>query len=76
VTDLTSFAKTFTGVLGVSAVHLETGEQIAYNSDRSLLTASTFKSILLVSLLERVDVQELSLGDRIAFTATNRPRVS
>ena len=70
--DLTSFAKTFTGVLGVSAVHLETGEQVTYNSDHPLLTASTFKSILLVSLLEMVDVQELSLDDRITFTATKR----
>ena len=70
--DLTSFAKTFAGVLGVSAVHLETDKQIAYNSDHPLLTASTFKSILLVSLLERVDAQELSLDDRIAFTTTKR----
>ena len=69
---LTSLAKGFPGTLGVAAVHLETGERVAYHPDRRLLTASTFKSILLVSVLERIDAGDLSLDDRIVFTRAKR----
>ena len=69
---LTSLAKGFRGSLGVAAVHLETGEQVAYHPHRRLLTASTFKSILLVSLIERIDAGDLSLSDRIVFTREKR----
>ena len=71
-TDFVSLAETFPGTLGVSAIHLETGDRVGYSPQRTLLTASTFKSILLVSLLERVDADELSLDDRIAFTEARR----
>ena len=67
-----SFAKGFPGVLGVAALHLETGNQVAYHPHRPLLTASTFKSILLVSLLERIDDGDLSLDDRTVFTRSKR----
>lgn len=69
---LTSLAKGFSGALGVAAVHLETGERVAYDPHRRLLTASTFKSILLVSLLERIDAGDLSLDDRLMFTRAKR----
>lgn len=70
--DLTSLAEGFPGALGVAAVHLETGEQVAYHPRRRLLTASTFKSILLVSVIERIDAGDLSLDDRIVFTRAKR----
>ena len=69
---LASLAKRFPGTLGVAAVHLETGGRVAYHPHRRLLTASTYKSILLVSVLERVDAGDLSLDDRLVFTRAKR----
>lgn len=69
---LTSLARGFPGTLGMAAMHLETGDQIAYHPRRRLLTASTFKSILLVSLIERIDAGDLSLDDRIVFNRAKR----
>lgn len=69
---LTSLVEGFPGALGVAAVHLETGEQVAYHPGRRLLTASTFKSVLLVSVIERIDAGDLSLDDRIVFTRAKR----
>ena len=70
--SLTSLARGFPGALGVVAVHLETGDRVAYHPHRRLLTASTFKSILLVSLIEGIDAGDLSLDDRIVFTRAKR----
>ena len=71
-TELLSLADRFPGSLGVTAMHLETGDQIAYQPHRTLLTASTFKSILLVSVFERIDARELSLDERLLFTDEKR----
>lgn len=69
---LASLAKGFPGSLGVTAMHLETGDQVSYHPHRRLLTASTYKSILLVSVIERIDAGDLALDDRIVFTPAKR----
>lgn len=50
------------GVIGVYALDLETGLELAYREDERFAMASTFKPLLVAAILERVDAGELELG--------------
>lgn len=53
------------GVMGVAAIHLETGREAYLNADESFPMASTYKVPIAVQLLTRVDRGEVSLSDMI-----------
>ena len=53
------------GTMGVSAVHLETGERIVRNGDQRYPLASVFKVPIALRLLQRVDQGEICLGDTV-----------
>src|SRR5437867_2212356 len=53
------------GVVGASAVHLETGRKTSFHGGERFPMASTFKIPIAVELLERVDRGELKLDQMI-----------
>jgi beta-lactamase class A len=53
------------GVVGVTAIHLETGRRVALNGTERFPMASSFKVPIAVQLLTRVDKGELSLAQMI-----------
>ena len=54
------------GVMGVAAVHLESGRSAFLNADEPFPMASTYKVPIAVELLQRVDDGELDLARMIA----------
>ncbi len=55
--------------VGICAIHLESGERIALNSERSFPLASTYKVPIAVRLLMLVEQGRLSLDQMIEITA-------
>ena len=55
------------GVIGVAAVHLESGERVYHNRDMKFPMASTYKVPIAVQLLHRVDHGELALDSMIVL---------
>lgn len=53
------------GVLGVAAIHLETGRRAYLNADEPFPMASTYKVPIAVQLLSRVDAGEVTLSDMV-----------
>lgn len=53
------------GVMGVAAVHLESGRKAFLNGDEPFPMASTYKIPIAVELLRRVDEGELDLGQML-----------
>lgn len=53
------------GVMGVAAVHLETGRRAYLHADESFPMASTYKVPIAVQLLSRVDAGEIALSDMV-----------
>ena len=53
------------GVLGIAAIHLETGREVYLHADESFPMASTYKVPIAVQLLTRVDRGEIELTDMI-----------
>lgn len=53
------------GVVGASAIHLETGRKVSFHGDERFPMASTFKIPVAVQLLHRVDLGELKLDQII-----------
>jgi beta-lactamase class A len=65
--EITRVTKTAGGTVGVSAVHVESGRRIAFNSRERFPLASTYKVPIAVQLLTRVDQGEISLDQMIAL---------
>jgi beta-lactamase class A len=59
------------GVVGITAVHVETGRRISLNGSERFPMASTFKVPVAVQLLTRVDSGEISLGQMIELKAND-----
>ncbi len=60
------------GMVGVAAMHLETGKQLRHNADKVFFTASTLKVPLLVELFRQVDQGRIDLDQRISLTDSMR----
>ena len=56
------------GVVGVSAKHLETGHEIRHNADVAFFTASTFKVPVLVELYRQIDEGKINPNARVELT--------
>ena len=59
IEDLTA---SFAGELGVYAKNLTTGEELAYNADEVMPTASTIKVAIMAELYRQVEAGEVDLG--------------
>ena len=56
------------GVVGVSAKHLETGHEIRHNADVAFFTAITFKVPVLVELYRQIDEGKINPNARVELT--------
>lgn len=56
------------GTLGVSALHIETGNEISFNADQSFLMCSTCKVPMAIYLLLKSQRNEISLNDLYEVT--------
>ena len=56
------------GVVGVGALHLESGREVYLHGDESFPMASSYKVPIAVQLLRRVDRGEISFDDMIELT--------
>jgi beta-lactamase class A len=65
--EFARLSKTAGGVVGATAVHLETGRQVSLNGAERFPMASTFKVPIAVQLLSRVDKGEVKLTDMITI---------
>ncbi|MGH7477412.1 MAG: class A beta-lactamase [Longimicrobiales bacterium] len=65
--EVTRLAELSGGILGLAAVHLETGRAVYHNPDVAFPMASTFKVPIAVQLLTLVDRGELSLDSLITI---------
>ena len=63
--EITRLAKVSGGVVGVTAIHLETGRRVSMNGTERFPMASTFKVPIAVQLLTRVDKGEVKLDQMI-----------
>lgn len=55
------------GVMGFSAIHLESGREVHLNPDEAFPMASTYKVPIAVRLFQQVDRGELSLDDMVTL---------
>jgi beta-lactamase class A len=63
--EMARLAKVSGGIVGVTAIHLETGRRVSMNGTDRFPMASTFKVPIAVQLLTRVDKGELKLDQMI-----------
>ena len=63
--EIARVAKVSGGIVGATAIHLETGRRVSLNGAERFPMASTFKVPLAVQLLTRVDKGELKLDQMI-----------
>lgn len=63
--EIARLAKVSGGVVGVTAVHLETGRRVSMNGTERFPMASTFKIPIAVQLLTRIDKGEVRLDQMI-----------
>ena len=63
--ELARLAKVGGGVVGVTAIHLETGRRVSLGGSDRFPMASTFKVPIAVQLLTRVDAGEVKLDQMI-----------
>ncbi len=64
---IASFESISGGKLGVSAIHLESGEQVNLHGDEPFPMASTYKIPIAIQLLQKVSQGELQLNQQIAI---------
>jgi len=69
--EITRLAKVAGGVVGVSAVHLESGRRVSLNGGERFPMASTFKVPIAVQLLTRVDQGEVRLDQMVQLQASD-----
>lgn len=62
----------FDGVMGVAAVHLDTGEIVAVNADTRFPTASGIKTAVMVEVFQRVGAGTLALDRAVTLPADAR----
>jgi beta-lactamase class A len=65
--EIARLSKGAGGVVGVSAIHLETNRRVSLNGGERFPMASTFKVPIAVQLLTRVDKGEVRLDEMIQF---------
>ena len=65
--EIARLARGSGGVVGATAIHLQTGRRVSLNGADRFPMASTFKVPLAVQLLTRVDKGELKLDQMIAI---------
>src|SRR5262245_36517870 len=63
--EIARLSKVSGGVVGVTAIHLETGRRVSVNGSDRFPMASTFKVPIAVQLLTRVDKGEVKLDQMI-----------
>jgi beta-lactamase class A len=66
--EIERFARAAGGTVGVSAVHLESGETVSLNGGERFPMASTYKVPIAVRLFARVDAGEVDLADMVTLT--------
>jgi beta-lactamase class A len=69
--EIARLAKGAGGVVGVTAIHLETDRRVSLNGADRFPMASTYKVPIAVQLLTRVDKGELRLDQMIQFQPTD-----
>jgi beta-lactamase class A len=69
--EITRLAQGAGGVVGVAALHLETGRRVAVNGSEAFPMASSYKLPIAVRLLHQIDHGEMSL-DRMVQIQQNR----
>lgn len=69
--EIARLAESSGGVVGVSAVHLETGRRVSLNGGDRFPMASTFKVPIAVELLARIDKGEVRLDQMIEIQASD-----
>jgi beta-lactamase class A len=60
------------GTLGVAARNLQTGEEITWQADRAMLTASTFKFPVLAEVFAQAEAGKLDLDERMPLQADDQ----
>jgi len=63
--EIARLSKVSGGVVGVAAIHLETGRRVSLNANERFPMASTFKVPIAVQLLTRIDKGEVKLDHMI-----------
>ena len=66
--EIKRFADTSGGIVGVSAVHIETGKRVSLNGQSRFPMASVYKLPIALQLLHRVDRGEVRLSDPITLS--------
>lgn len=61
-------ADTSGGIVGVTAIHVESGRRFAFNGGQRFPLASSYKFIIGLQLLNRVDRGEVRLSDMVTLT--------
>ncbi len=59
------------GVVGATAVHLESGRKVSFHGDERFPMASTFKIPIAVQLLHRIDAGEVKLDQMVELHASD-----
>lgn len=65
--EITHLAKISDGVVGVSALHIESNRRVSFHGDDRFPMASTFKVPVAVQLLSRVDRGEVKLDQMVTL---------
>ena len=65
--EIARLAKSAGGIMGVSAVHVESGRSVSFNGTERFPMASTYKIPIAVQLLYRVDQGEVKLDQMVAL---------
>ncbi|MBI5968927.1 MAG: class A beta-lactamase [Deltaproteobacteria bacterium] len=69
--EITRAAKLAGGTVGVSAIHIESGRRVAFNSSERFPMASAYKVPIAVQLLTRVERGEITLDQMIELKASD-----
>ena len=69
--EMARLAQAAGGVVGATAIHIETGRKVSINGTDRFPMASTFKVPIAVELLRRVDAGELRLDQMIELKPTD-----
>ncbi|HEX8455230.1 MAG TPA: class A beta-lactamase [Longimicrobium sp.] len=72
--QLETHARATGGVVGLRAVHLETGETVALRATERFFMSSVTKLPLAVAVLRRVDRGEIRLGDTVSIPVSGMSR--
>jgi len=68
---IAAVAGRFSGQLGLAAKNLATGEEVLYQADAMLPTASTIKLVVLIEVFAQAAEGKLRLDDRIEMASTD-----